>query len=535
MKNNSFGLFVRRAIWGGRIRAFRGLCVATVAVLLFGGLGLAQDAPAATITGSGTTNFIPIWTNSTTLGNSGLFQLGTGAKAKVGIGTTKPASTLDVKGGGTIRGLFSLPTTGTATATAGFNSQPMDLAASVFNSSASQPVTQTFQWQAEPVGNDTNTATGSLNLLFGQGTTKPTETGFHIDSNGQLTFATGQTFPGAGTVTSVGSGLGLMGGPITTSGTLAIDTTVVPQLGTANTFLGNQTVNGNVIATQLVSLVSTFTPPLLVNSTTQVPNLNVSLLGGFSASAFPLLGSSLFPANNAFFGNQTVSGVFTSTTASGTNAASFVKGSSSAPTSAAAIQVENVSTLGEVAFLENGNASNPFSVLKLLQVKGATGQFLQCMRPDGTELCNIDNSGTFHSGSDFAEALPTRGARKLYEPGDVLVMANSGAGVEKTNEHYSPRVIGIFSTRPGFVGADKNGVNRVDKNDVPVAITGIVPAKVSAENGAVRVGDLLVTASTPGYAMKATDHKRMAGAIVGKALEPLLQGTGVIRVLVTMQ
>jgi hypothetical protein len=190
--------------------------------------------PGASVTGSGTTNFIPIWTNSTALGNSGLFQLGTGAKAKLGIGTTKPASTLDVKGGGTIRGLFSLPTTGTATATAGFNSQPMDLAASVFNSSASTAVTQTFQWQAEPVGNDTATATGSLNLLFGQGSTKPTETGLNIASNGQITFATGQTFPGTGTVTSVGSGAGLTGGPITSSGTLSILTG-----GVTNAMLAN--------------------------------------------------------------------------------------------------------------------------------------------------------------------------------------------------------------------------------------------------------------------------------------------------------
>jgi hypothetical protein len=257
-------------------------------------------APGASVSGSGTTNFIPLWTNSTTLGNSGLFQLGAGAKAKVGIGTTKPASTLDVKGGGTIRGLFSLPTTGTATATAGFNSQPMDLAASVFNSSASEPVTQTFQWQAEPVGNDTGTATGSLNLLFGQGSTKPTETGFHIASNGQITFATGQTFPGVGTVTSVGSGAGLTGGPITTSGTLSIatggvsnamltnpsltvaagtaltgggsvalggsttlnlDTTKVPLLGAFNTFTSGQVIDGNLS----VGGSSNFSKELVVN------------------------------------------------------------------------------------------------------------------------------------------------------------------------------------------------------------------------------------------------------------------------------
>src|SRR5208337_4329384 len=41
--------------------------------------------------GSGQTNYIPIWTNSTTLGDSVLYQSGTGKTAKVGINTAKPA------------------------------------------------------------------------------------------------------------------------------------------------------------------------------------------------------------------------------------------------------------------------------------------------------------------------------------------------------------------------------------------------------------------------------------------------------------
>jgi hypothetical protein len=58
---------------------------------------------------------------------------------------------------------------------------------------------------------------------------------------------------------------------------------------------------------------------------------------------------------------------------------------------------------------------------------------------------------------------------------------------------------------------------------------------VSAENGAIRPGDLLVTASKLGYAMKGTDRGKMLGAVIGKALGNLDSGTGVIEVVVTLQ
>jgi hypothetical protein len=278
------------------------------------------NLPSSGVTGSGTADYLPLWTSGSNIGNSVLYQSGSGSAAKVGINTTTPASTLDVKGGATVRGLFSLPAAGTATATAGKNSQPIKLSASSFNSGTGTAVTQNFEWQAEPVGNDTSSASGTLNLLFGQGSNKASETGLNIASNGQITFAKGQAFPGAGTVTSVGSGAGLTGGPITGSGTLSIanggvtnamlqnssltvtagtdltgggavslggnttlnvdttkvvtgvvagtdltgggtggvqtlnlDTTKVPQLGTANTFTGNQTVNGSLTATGVVT------------------------------------------------------------------------------------------------------------------------------------------------------------------------------------------------------------------------------------------------------------------------------------------
>jgi Chaperone of endosialidase len=260
---------------------------------------VSPDTSTDVTTTGGTVGYLPLFNGAATIVDSVVFQ-SAASPFKIGIGTATPATTLDVKGAGTIRGTLSvlgtlaLPATGAATATAGKNSEPLSLTTSAYNSSASTAVNQKFQWQAEPAGNDTSAASGTLNLLFGEGTATPAATGLSIASNGQITFATGQTFPGTGdgTVTSVGSGAGLTGGPITGSGTLSIatggvtnamlanssltitagtdltgggsvalggtvtlnlNTTKVPQLAASNTFTGNQTVNGNLSATGVVT------------------------------------------------------------------------------------------------------------------------------------------------------------------------------------------------------------------------------------------------------------------------------------------
>ena len=79
-------------------------------------------------------------------------------------------------------------------------------------------------------------------------------------------------------------------------------------------------------------------------------------------------------------------------------------------------------------------------------------------------------------------------------------------------------------------------MGRPDKDaEVPMAMMGIVPTKVTTENGPIKLGDQLVSARIPGYAMKGTDRGRMSGAVIGKALSPLKSGTGVIEVLVSLQ
>jgi hypothetical protein len=103
----------------------------------------------------------------------------------------------------------------------------------------------------------------------------------------------------------------------------------------------------------------------------------------------------------------------------------------------------------------------------------------------------------------------------------------------KSAQAYSTAVSGIYSTKPGTVG--RRQLTPKSPDEVPMAMIGIVPTKVSAENGAIRRGDLLVTSSTVGYAMKGTDRSRLTGAVIGKALGNLDSGTGVIEAVVTLQ
>ena len=111
---------------------------------------------------------------------------------------------------------------GAATATLGFNSNPLDFIASSFSSTTSKAVAQDFRWQSEPAGNDSSSPSASLNLLFGSNGSVPAETGFSVASSGKITFAPGQTFPGAGTITQVAPGTGLAGGGNSGSVTLSL-------------------------------------------------------------------------------------------------------------------------------------------------------------------------------------------------------------------------------------------------------------------------------------------------------------------------
>ena len=418
-----------------------------------------ESGATGSVTGTGTTDFVPLWTTTSNLGSSVLFQSGTGATAKVGINTTLPAATLDVKGGATIRGTLGLPASGTATATAGQNSQVLNMQASVFNSGTGTAVPQTFQLRAEPIGNDTATASGALSLLYGSGSNVPAETGLKIANTGLITFATGQTFPGvgSGTVTSVGSGAGLTGGPITSSGSLSVaaggvsnamlanpsltvsagtdlqggglvalgggitinlDTNKVPQLAAPNTFTANQTVNGAVTATSFSGNGSALTNLQGTNVQGTVPTATNALeLGGLLPGAYATTGSNTFAGNQSVTGNVAATGSLSGASATFTGPVTEAGAVLPAIGTATATQSYNSQPLDSVASAYNSstasaqnqdfqwqaepagsNTSAPSATLNLLF--GANGA------PPAETGFSIANSGliTFVNGQTFPGA-----------------------------------------------------------------------------------------------------------------------------------
>jgi hypothetical protein len=146
------------------------------------------------------------------------------------------------------------------------------------------------------------------------------------------------------------------------------------------------------------------------------------------------------------------------------------------------------------------------------------------------------NGGTQTGGADIAEAFEVEGRPASYEPGDVLAVSTlSDRRVVKSDSGYSTRIIGVYATRPGVLLTERSIDDSLD-DMVPVGVVGVIPTKVTAENGAIRRGDLLVSAATPGHAMRADAERLGFGMVLGKALEEFAgPGRGVIRVLVNVR
>jgi len=134
-----------------------------------------------------------------------------------------------------------------------------------------------------------------------------------------------------------------------------------------------------------------------------------------------------------------------------------------------------------------------------------------------------------------AESFAVAGERNTYEAGDVLVIStHTDRMVEKSSGAYSTLVAGVFATKPGLLLTEKDIDADLD-TEVPMGVIGVIPTKVCNENGVIHRGDLLVTSSKAGYAMKADIDKVKPGQVLGKALQEFNGTEGKINVLVNVK
>jgi len=155
----------------------------------------------------------------------------------------------------------------------------------------------------------------------------------------------------------------------------------------------------------------------------------------------------------------------------------------------------------------------------------------------------VDNEGnvyapSFRPSSQDLASLVT--VSEAVEPGDVLVIDRSSVGMMRRGaESHDTGVIGVVTAEAGIVlgtqrlAAREDGEATETSHRAAVALAGVVSCKVDAGFGAIWPGDLLVTSPTPGHAMR-TDAP-LPGTMIGKALEPLEEGIGTIKVLVMLR
>jgi hypothetical protein len=204
------------------------------------------------------------------------------------------------------------------------------------------------------------------------------------------------------------------------------------------------------------------------------------------------------------------------------------------------VEAENTSSNGVALIARSGTNGHPIEAWRgsseqVFRVEALSGDVYadgayHCGYDDGGNASYIDeNMGCMHdlSPADFAEVMPVVSDP---EPGDVLAIGPDGQ-LSASTEPYQSSVVGVYSTRPSYVGG---AANLGKEGYAPLAVVGLVPVKASAENGPIAPGDLLVSSSTPGHAMKAGSSPPV-GTVVGKALEGLDEGSGMIQMLVMLQ
>ena len=198
--------------------------------------------------------------------------------------------------------------------------------------------------------------------------------------------------------------------------------------------------------------------------------------------------------------------------------------------------VQNVNGDNVKFNVQNSSVSNAF----VIDTNSATPAKLLDVRNLGTSKFTVSGNGDVTIAGNIAakyqDVAEWVESSQELSPGTVVVLDQTKSNqVIASTQAYDSSVAGVISLKPGITLGERG------EGHVLVATTGRVKVKVDATNGPIKIGDLLVTSDREGVAMKSTPvefggvRMHRPGTLIGKALEPLAQGTGEILVLLSLQ
>ncbi|MEM1056304.1 MAG: hypothetical protein AAGI52_12330 [Bacteroidota bacterium] len=196
-----------------------------------------------------------------------------------------------------------------------------------------------------------------------------------------------------------------------------------------------------------------------------------------------------------------------------------------------------------------GNDTNDSLKIVFIGTNNARTTVASFTHSGSSSFARGSQGGLFSVNGDIStQALELKGGSDIAEPFDiadspvlmpgmvVAIDAEAPGALRVADTEYDRTVAGIVSGAGGIQpGLTLRQEGTIADGQHPVALTGRVYAYADASNGSIQPGDLLTTSNTPGHAMRATDADRAQGAILGKAMTPLEEGTGLVLVLVSLQ
>jgi hypothetical protein len=270
--------------------------------------------------------------------------------------------------------------------------------------------------------------------------------------------------------------------------------------------------------------------------------LNLRDGGGTSRIFLPNYGGDAYFTNlgNVGVGTQTPNSLLTVAAGSGTTRMVVGRNTGSDLDGRVLVSYDTVNNAGGI----NAYAANAY---RALDVDGSLVSFNKTSNgqvvigsggPHSTDKLTVNGDVTVTGNigakyQDVAEWVPATAAMSAGTV--VVVSADLRNTVAPSDHRYDTRVAGVVSMRPGLILGEEAASKE------KIATTGRVKVRVTAENGAIHAGDLLVTSDQAGVAMRSEPidvggikiHR--PGTLIGKALEPLDEGEGMILVLLSLQ